>query len=178
MFVIVEGPKCCGKTTLCNRLAREYNGEIIHFPTNSDLGQKALEMLKKPLTPNEYEECQNLMEQDIYDTITQLDETKLWILDRSFISNAVYRSCEHLIIKDKFMKFLDKSMLIILLASEENIHEWIKIRSDKPLTQVEYSKLNWSIQRFTQLASILECTIIPRVEYIRVGKFVVMRTGK
>jgi len=177
MFVIVEGPKCCGKTTLCNRLAREYNGEIIHFPTNSELGRQAFEMLGKCTTEDEYNLCQELMEMDIEQTLSCLDKSKLWILDRSFISNAIYRSSEHIIIKDKYMKILDNSMLVIMLASTDNLNEWIKLRTDKPLNQTEKVKLEWSNDRFHRVAEMLECVELARVNDIKVGKWFVRRTG-
>ena len=152
MFIIVEGPKCVGKTTLCNTLSKKFNMPIIHFPTNSKLGKRAYEMMS---IPGKYNEAQELMEQDIDNTLSQIEEN--CILDRSFISNAIYRNDEHIIIKDKYMKILEKSMLIVLLASTENIYKWIKLRTDKPLTQVEQSKIEWSNERFHKLSDILEC---------------------
>lgn len=154
MLIIVEGPKCCGKTTLCNRLACRYGAEIIHFPTNSDIGKRAMELLN---IPDRYDECQDLMEQDIDQKLATLDSEKLYILDRSFISNAIYKSGENIILKDKYIDILKKSMLIILLASDENLYKWIKLRTEKPLNQTELSKLSWSNERFHRLASILEC---------------------
>lgn len=162
MLIIIEGPKCCGKTTLCNRLACRYGAEIIHFPTNSDIGKRAMELLN---IPDRYDECQDLMEQDINQKLATLDSKRLYILDRSFISNSIYRSDpkpqlgrpSEIILKDKYIDILKKSMLIILLASDENLHKWIKLRTEKPLNQTELSKLSWSNERFHRLASILEC---------------------
>jgi len=174
MFIIIEGPKCCGKTTLCNRLAKEYGGEIIHFPTNSPTGKLAFEMLAS----GDYNTCQELMEKDIDETLSGLDPNKLWILDRSFISNAVYRNTEHLIIKDKYIDILDQSMLVILLASTSNLNEWIKLRVEKPLNSTELNKLNWSNDRFHKISEMLGCVELPRVEEIKIGKWFVRRNGK
>lgn len=171
MFVIIEGPKCCGKTTLCNRLAREYGGRIIHFPTDSPTGKLALETLAN----GDYDECQELMEKDIDETLSTLDPTKLWILDRSFISNAVYRNTENLVIKDKYIDVLNKSMLVVLLASTDDLNEWIKLRVDKPLNATEYSKLDWSNNRFHRVAEMLGCVDLDRVEEIKVGKWCLRR---
>jgi thymidylate kinase len=173
MFIIVEGPKCCGKTTLCNRLAREYGGKIIHFPTDSPTGKLALEML----ADGNYNLCQELMEKDIDETLMSLDPTKLWILDRSFISNTVYRNTEHLVIKDKYVDILDNSMLIVLLASTDNLNEWIKLRVEKPLNSTEIAKLEWSNERFHRIAEMLGCVELDRVEGIKVGKWCVKRNG-
>jgi thymidylate kinase len=175
MFIIVEGPKCCGKTTLCNRLAKEYGGEVIHFPTDSVTGRMAFDMLGKCSSEEEYNLCQNLMEQDIDETLSSLDSSKLWILDRSFISNAIYRSSDHIMIKDKYMKIIEKSMLIVLLASIDNLNEWIKLRTDKPLNHTEKIKLEWSNERFHRVAEMLECLELSEVNEIKVGKWFIRR---
>ncbi len=157
MFVIIEGPKCCGKTTLCNKLHAKYGGTIVHFPTNSDKGKLATLMLQRKLNPEQYAECQQLMEEDIDDTLKSLDKDKLWILDRSFISNAVYRDGQHIIIKDKYLPILDECMLVIILAHTKDIYKWIQIRKEKPLTEIEYSKLEWSNDRFHRIVEMLGC---------------------
>jgi hypothetical protein len=115
------------------------------------------------------------MEQDIDETLSSLDSSKLWILDRSFISNAIYRSSDHIMIKDKYMKIIEKSMLIILLASIDNLNEWIKLRTDKPLNHTEKIKLEWSNERFHRVAEMLECLELSEVNEIKVGKWFIRR---
>lgn len=172
MFIIVEGPKCCGKTTLCNRLADAMHAEIIHFPTGSSLGKLAM----KTLESGDYNTAQDLMEKDIDQTLSSLDPNKLWILDRSFISNTVYRQTEHLILKDKYSEILDNSMLIILIASTENLESWIKLRVEKPLNQVEKDKLSWSNERFHKVAKLLGCVELKQIDKFKVGKWFIRRS--
>lgn len=174
MFVIVEGPKCCGKSTLCSRLQAKFGGTIIHFPTNSIKGQLAMNMLSRPLSPTEYNECQRLMEEDINETLDGLDKSQLWILDRSFISNAVYRQTEHVILKDKYLSIIDESMVIMMLATDETLLKWIAMRTEKPLTELEYAKLSWSNERFHKVAQALGCQFLSKedeVKEIKVGTF-------
>lgn len=153
MIIIVEGSKYSGKTTLCNSIQQIFGGQIIHFPTCS----KITNMLAKKLTPEEYIQVQDLMEQDIDQTLAGLDPDQIYILDRSFISNAVYRPSEHIIIKSKYEKILDECALIILLVDKKIINERIQIRLDKPMTEVEKSKLDYSIERFKKISELLGC---------------------
>jgi thymidylate kinase len=156
MFIIVEGPKYCGKSTLCTKLQQKFGGEIIHFPTNSKKGAMAMDMLRRPsLTPEEYVRCQDLMSEDIDETLASLDESKMWILDRSFISNAVYRDGEHIIIPDKYLDIIDRSEIIIMDTEWDVIVERIELRTEKKMTAIEQSKLKRSYDRFKSLKTVI-----------------------
>lgn len=152
MFIIVEGPKYSGKSTLCKKLQEQYGGEIIHFPTNGKKGEAAMEMLRRPsMTAEEYGRCQDLMSEDIDETLAGLDESKVWILDRSFISNAVYRDGEHIVIPEKYIDIMDRSKIIILDTPWDVIVERIELRTEKKMTAIEQSKLRRSYDRFERL---------------------------
>lgn len=180
MIIIVDGPKCCGKTNLCNKLAAKFGGKIVHFPTNSPTGSKAMTMLKSQPSSSEYDMCQDLMEQDIDSVIFQLDDSDLWILDRSFISNSVYRNTERITIKQKYQNILDKCLLIIILASDDNLLTWSGARKEKPLSDIEKTKLVWSGNRFRLVSKILGCEPISGsscIINIHPGRTVITRTG-
>ena len=153
MIIIVEGSKYSGKTTLCGKLKQLLGGEIIHFPTCP----KITGMLTRKLTEDEYIQVQDMMEVDIDRTLAGLDPNKTYILDRSFISNAVYRPGEHIIIKDKYKKILDECVLIILLTDKNIINQRIRERTEKIMTEIEESKLDYSIERFKKISDLLGC---------------------
>lgn len=153
MIIIVEGSKYSGKTTLCNALHNIFGGEIIHFPTSPDITN----MLSRKLTEDEYIQVQDMMEADIDRNLAGLDPDKTYILDRSFISNAVYRPGEHIIIKDKYKKILDSCILIILLTDKNTINQRIQERTNKTMTEIEESKLDYSIDRFKKISDSLGC---------------------
>jgi len=178
MFVIIEGPKCSGKTTMCAKLAERFGGTVIHFPTNSEYGSMALEMLRNCQTDDDYEKCQDMMELDIISTLADLDFGKLWILDRSFISNAVYRQTDKVRINPVFQSILDQSMVVVLTASTENLEKWSEARTEKPLNTIEKAKLEWSNERFQNFAK--DFIPIPgssAITELTPKKYIVFRTG-
>jgi uridine kinase len=158
MFVIIEGAKFSGKSTLCAKLQAKFGGEIIHFPTNSELGKRALAALGTP-------ECQSLMLLDIETTLDNLDPSKLWILDRSFISNSVYSMKP--IQRDR----LDTSMIIILCPTNDKLDKRVKLRVNKPATDYELSQLHWSNGEFHHVAKLLECVKITEIHELVCGKY-------
>jgi thymidylate kinase len=147
MLVIVEGPKYSGKSTFCLEFQRRHGGEIIHFPTNSDKGQQAMRLLE-----TDYDRAQDMMLEDINETISQLDPNKLYILDRSFISNAVYRNTEHVVIPEKYLSVIDDSMVVFMSVEWDEIVRRIELRQHKKMTVTEQSKLLWSYNRFKLVA--------------------------
>lgn len=178
MFVIVEGPKCSGKTTMCAKLAARFGGAVIHFPTNSEYGSLALGMLQNCQTDDDYEKCQDMMELDISTTLANLDPGKLWILDRSFISNAVYRQTDEVQVNPKFQDVFDQSMVVVLVASTENLEKWSEARTEKPLNAIEKAKLEWSNERFQNFAK--DFIPIPgssAITELVPKKYIVFRTG-
>lgn len=173
MFVIVEGPKCSGKSTLCVELQSKFGGTVIHFPTNGPKGKQAMIMLNNIKTPDDCKACQDMMEEDIDDTLASLDPNKLWILDRSFISNAVYRT-GNIVLKDKYSHILENCMLVIMLATDETLQNWIAKRVHKPLTDYEQQCLSQSNERFHSLAKNLGCELISKADVtkeLKIGKF-------
>lgn len=166
MRIIVEGAKCVGKSTLCNKLVSKFGGTIVHFPTNSETGKKAADMLRTCSTPEEYDRCQEVMEQDIDETLAGMSNDQNWILDRSFISNAVYRNTRFVELKSKYFDTLDNYMIIMMLASTEDILKWAEARVEKPITDVEKSKLATSADRFKAIADCLGCVPISGVDDI------------
>lgn len=166
MIIIVEGAKCVGKSTLCNKLATKFGGTIIHFPTTSETGKRAANMLRDCSTTEEYDRCQEVMEQDIDETLAKLSDDQNWILDRSFISNAVYRRTNFVELKTKYFDNLDDYMVIVILASTENILKWVEARVEKPITDVEKSKLASSVDRFKTVADCFGCTPISGIDDI------------
>lgn len=165
MLIIVDGPKCCGKSTLCKTLQSRFGGKIIHFPTQSRLGQTAMKLLQI-----NYEMSQHLMEVDIDMTLAELDPDELWILDRSFISNAVYRGES---IQNKYWDIMAKSMVIILISTTENLQKWSEMRSEKPLLDIEKQMLDISNIRFQELSANYE--LIGEITEIRPGCYKKMR---
>lgn len=153
MIYIIEGAKYTGKTTLCENLKNLYSGTIIHFPTNSEYGNIAKNMLNKNLSDEEYEKCQDYMLQDIEFVINNIDLSKTWIFDRSFISNYVYRkkNIDYAFFENKFSKFIQKAIIIILICDIETLIERIKIRA-KGITPLELSLLEYSNNKFIHLA--------------------------
>ena len=57
MIIIIEGPKCSGKSPLANKLAEELGGTVIHFPTDQSITAK----LVGNLTNEQYENIQDFI---------------------------------------------------------------------------------------------------------------------
>lgn len=113
---------------------------------------------------------QHLMEVDIDMTLAELDPDELWILDRSFISNAVYRGES---IQNKYWDIMAKSMVIILISTTENLQKWSEMRSEKPLLDIEKQMLDISNIRFQELSANYE--LIGEITEIRPGCYKKMR---
>lgn len=157
MLIIVEGPKCSGKSTLCAKIQEEIGGTIIHFPTDP----KLLLLLGRP-------ECQDLMRQDIDQTISAIiDLDEIYILDRSFISNAVYR--DDLSILADYQDILAKSMVIILDYPDDVLIDRMNNRTEKPFTAFEREKLEWSNSQFKKVDKLLNCSTYPIPGYTKTG---------
>lgn len=171
MIVIVEGCKYSGKSTLCNKLAAKFGGEIIHFPTTSEIGTKAMSMLSRKLTEKEYIQCQDLMQQDIDEKLATLDPEKLYILDRSFISNAVYRSSS---VDPKYENILNQAMVIILLPNPDVVEYRIETRTAKTMTEMEKIKLFTSMKQFALMSAKLGCSEITEIKKIEPGKWYII----
>jgi len=169
MLIIVEGAKYSGKSTLCAQLAKQLGCKVIHFPTDSVVGKTAMTLLNS----GEYAEAQNMMRLDIDNTLAKLDPTQNWVLDRSFISNAIYRDGD-IVLYDRYLNILDESMLIILLCNDETLFTRMKMRTMKPSSEVEVARLTWSNARFKQLATQLEAQelAIDRSFFPRIGNYV------
>lgn len=146
-WIIVEGAKGTGKSTLCQKLHNELGWPIVHFPTDSKYGKLAMQNIGN-------DKCQEYMLEDIRQKIKKMVETgKNYILDRSFISNAVYSENNKII--DEFLPILKFSEVIILHEPIEILKKRLENRKGRPILEWEWQMLEKSNNNFLQLLDIL-----------------------
>lgn len=81
-LILVEGPDNSGKTTFINEL-QDYGAVLLNFPKATSAGRFS---------------CESRNEVAIFETmLNYLDESKVYILDRGYLSNIVYES----VLRDK-----------------------------------------------------------------------------
>jgi thymidylate kinase len=157
-LVIVEGAKGSGKSTFCCQLANWYPGSlVVHFPRDgTETGDRA----RKALVEGDAA-CQDYMLRDIDDFLNNLDAicsgvSGLVIMDRSFISNIVYRDGD-MVVCDRFLDILEDArvMTVILWSDLAKLQERLTRRSElegRTSLPGELSGLFRSNGRFAQFA--------------------------
>ncbi len=108
--VIINGPECSGKTTLCEYLVKKLDaGYIQEYP------RIYLEM-----TDGRYDEEDLLiMAHDIYDLIDELDEDRLWIIDTNNINIKIWYKYKYGSLPNDLSEMDTNSDAIHLLCSPD-----------------------------------------------------------
>lgn len=120
--IIINGPECSGKTTLCEYLVKKMDaGYIQEYPR-----------LYLEMTEGQYDqEDLIIMACDIDDLINELDDNKLWIIDTNNINVKIWSMYKYGVLPAELKTLDDNVNAIHLLCKPDIPWEEDKLRENR-----------------------------------------------
>lgn len=137
-LILIDGPDNAGKTTMVRNILQISNKyELVDFPKRTETGRFDIK------SRNEVACFETMLE--------HLDPTKIYILDRGYISNWVYgtwRSEDVLQYETDFLRLIDNHKVLTLVLTRNNIDNSFK----DDLISLSKEDFNYIIELFKTFA--------------------------